>query len=267
MFFRKISVAALSACGCAIALAAEPLDDAVRIDRYTVSKLTPRPEQIDLLSTLVQTQFPSSVSTLGDAIDYILKRSGYRRIADKSSAAQMDFPLPAVHRQLGPINIRAGISTLAGPTLTLHEDASSRTIWLAGAPAPDPSTSTPDQPTPAPNTDPSPTYDEPAALPEPPAPATATGHTISVGDWELTPTATLRENLESWAQLAGWQLTWRSKHDYQIEHRAVFRSMTFESAVAETLEFYRTAPIPLSATYYEGNAVIVIAPTLSTVTQ
>ncbi len=257
MLLGKTSLSALFACGCAMAQTADlAFDDAIRLDRYTVQKQSPRPEQLDLLSTRVETQFPDSVSTVGDAIDYILQRSGYRRIKVKSTAQQMDLPLPEVHRNLGPLTLRTGIRTLAGPTLELLEDTASRTVWFAGAAVtgssvPQPATVTSQQ-------------SEEAVV-----------HTLAdsisaepmsvIDDWELSTDMTLRENLESWATRAGWDMTWKSRHDYQIDHSAVFRSTTFEDAVAETLGFYRTAPVPLTATYYEGNSVVVIAPTLSTV--
>ena len=59
---------------------ADAPDGELRLDRYTLQPQNPTAEQLDLLSTVVKTQFPESIATVGAAIDYLLERSGYHRI-------------------------------------------------------------------------------------------------------------------------------------------------------------------------------------------
>ena len=66
---------------------ADAPDGELRLDRYTLQPQNPTAEQLDLLATVVETQFPESIATVGAAIDYLLERSGYRRIPNESTAA------------------------------------------------------------------------------------------------------------------------------------------------------------------------------------
>lgn len=223
-------------------------DDELRLDRYTLQKQSARPEQIDLLSVLVETEFPSPVDSVGSAIDYLLDRSGYRRIAIEESAASMELPLPEVHRKIGPLSLRDAMTTLAGPALELRENIEERVVWfekgvqLAASSDPVP----PDQ-------------GEQAGSETPSQTASAMdGHRT----WTLAGGATLRENLAGWADTAGWQLEWSFERDYHIKHSAEFTG-TFSQAVTAALEYYRSAPIALSATFFNGNSVLLIEPALT----
>src|SRR5689334_4413915 len=51
----------------------------VRLSRYTTGSTQPDPSQLDPLETLVQVSVPrSSVATVGEAVNYLLLRTGYR---------------------------------------------------------------------------------------------------------------------------------------------------------------------------------------------
>ena len=80
------------------------------------------------------------------------------------------------------------------------------------------------------------------------------------GGW--SPTPRFSENLDAWATMAGWTLEWGTAHDYWVTHGVDFRS-TFKGAVVKALEYYRTAPVALSATFYGGNSVLVVTPLLA----
>ena len=234
---------------------ADAPDGELRLDRYTLQPQNPTAEQLDLLATAVETQFPESIATVGAAIDYLLERSGYRRIPTESTAAGMSLPLPKVHQHIGPLKLRDALQTIAGPALKLRENVETRVVWFAKTTSSEiPKDSVP-----------------PLAEPVPPAPtgmvATAPTQPAStlpaeLRDWRLIAGTSLRENLDAWATAVGWTLEWATAHDYRITHGVDFRS-TFKDAVIKALEFYRTAPVALTATFYGGNSVLVVSPLLA----
>ena len=225
-------------------------DGELRLDRYTLQPQNPTAEQLDLLSTVIETQFPESIATVGAAIDYLLERSGYRRIPTESTAAAMSLTLPKVHQNIGPLKLRAALQTLAGPALKLRENTENRAVWFVKTAGAEILT---DSDPPLPDTAPtgkSGTPDAPPLLPP------------ELRDWRLVAGTSLSENLDAWATTAGWTLAWATAHDYWVTHGVDFHS-TFKDAVIQALEYYRTAPVALSATFYGGNSVLVVTPLLA----
>ena len=215
--------------------------DQVRLARYSLQSPIPAATQTDLLSALIETEFPPQIETAGDAIDYVLLRSGYRRIDTPGARRTMDHPLPRAHRKIGPIDLRSAIKTLAGEPWYLHEDGIQRVVWLTLSA-------------------------DAKYTPTEVASAAAQGTTqtpIASVEWELDPLLTLRGNFDIWTRIAEWSLEWNSRHDYAVDQRAAYNG-TLKDAVTAVLEHYRTAPIPLTATFYAGNAVLVVEPLDST---
>ena len=230
-----------------IATANVHADDPIRLARYTLQSATAEAGQLDLLAALIEIAFPPHIETAGDAIDYILLRSGYRRIETPAARQTMDLPLPRAHRKIGPLDLRSAIQTLAGQPWHLHEDAIQRVIWLtlkddgdleSGAPE-DAAVSVQETPTP------------------PPAPSAPLPQVSA--EWTLDTSLTLRGNFDIWTRIAHWSLEWNSRHDYAVDQVAAYNG-TLKDAVTAVLEHYRTAPIPLTATFYAGNAVLVVEP-------
>ncbi len=229
--------------------------------RYTLHALSPRSDQVDLLSAVIETQFPKQVHTVSDSIDYILHRSGYQHLATRDIEQSLQLPLPTSHRKIGPIDIRSALQTIVGNSWRLREDRRRRVIWfqLAGAP-PD---SMLDQSS---NADSSQSENQ-----------LAPADKVRVGDdqpsdsntiffqqtWTLDASGSLRENLHKWARSVNWSLAWGSQHDYHIKHSTSFHG-TLSDAVNRVLEHYRNAPIPLKATFYSGNKVLRIEPRFQT---
>ena len=245
---RSLTLAlAFAIIGTATVHAADP----IRLARYTLQSATAEASQVDLLAALVETEFPPQIETTGDAIDYVLLRSGYRRIETPDARQTMDLPLPRAHRKVGPLDLRSAIKTLAGEPWHLHEDPIQRVIWLtlkdevdleAGPPE---DVASSDQETPSP---------PPAA--SAPLPQVST-------EWTLDTSLTLRDNFDIWTRIVEWSLEWNSRHDYAVDQVAAYTG-TLKDAVTAVLEHYRTAPIPLTATFYAGNAVLVVEPLDST---
>ncbi|MCP3994765.1 MAG: hypothetical protein GY722_06845, partial [bacterium] len=70
--------------------------------------------------------------TVGEAVRYLLQRSGYRLPTAESigpdTVVLFGLPLPAVHRSLGPMTLRDALATLAGPAFYLVQDPVHRLI-------------------------------------------------------------------------------------------------------------------------------------------
>ncbi len=230
-----------------IATANVHADDPIRLARYTLQSATAEASQLDLLAALIEIEFPPHIETAGDAIDYVLLRSGYRRIETPAARRAMDLPLPRAHRKIGPLDLRSAIQTLAGQPWRLHEDAIQRVIWLTLKDDVDLASGAPEDFVASDQESPPPPKASSAPLPQ-----------VST-EWTLDNELTLRGNFDIWTRIAEWSLEWNSRHDYAVDQVATY-SGTLVDAVTAVLEHYRTAPIPLLATFYAGNAVLVVEP-------
>jgi type IV pili sensor histidine kinase/response regulator len=103
---------------------------AMQVARYSVMPPTATPAQADLMAVVVNIKFPQQVSTVGEALDFLLRRSGYRLVDTDSPAMTIlqALPLPAVHRQIGPLTLNNALLTLAGSAYRLSVDPLHRTL-------------------------------------------------------------------------------------------------------------------------------------------
>lgn len=125
-----------------------------RYGRYTLVELAPEAAQRDLLRQVVDVSMPATLpATVGDALRYVLLRSGYRLCEnDTQAGALYQLPLPAAHLRLGPLTLREALLTLAGPAWDLWIDDTARRVCFAqrvdgGSPMPLDPMSTPAEPT------------------------------------------------------------------------------------------------------------------------
>ena len=118
-------------------LAASPVlaaDSAMPIARYAY--LLPGShfaQRHPLRVTITRMRFPQEVATVGDALVYLLARSGYRFDEARSPWAQtilLPQPLPEVHRDLGPIHLAEALSVLAGSAWRLKANPLYRTLII-----------------------------------------------------------------------------------------------------------------------------------------
>jgi len=237
---RSIALLALSLA--VPAIANEPV--LVRTDRYTLETLAPTGPQKDLLSAITEIRFPPRVVNVGDAIDYLLHRTGYQHIRTQQSTPALALPLPQVHRHIGPIDVRSALRILVGPKWKIQENQIARAVWVYRASA---------------------AADEPE-LPldqiqgELPVETQAVLRTLEAQDsnrWTLHENTSLRASLTHWVEQIAWQLEWNSRHDYVIAHQYQFEGSFYE-AVADVLEHYQDASIPLVARFYNDNRVLLI---------
>jgi type IV pili sensor histidine kinase/response regulator len=104
----------------------------VLVGRYTLQSTAPTKAQADLLAATVTTRFPVRIQTIGEAVRHLLQNSGYRLASpvalDPETKALFRLPLPAVHRNLGPLTVRRALEILAGPAFRLVQDPIHRLI-------------------------------------------------------------------------------------------------------------------------------------------
>ena len=106
-------------------------DDA-QVGRYSVIAAVPTEAQVDLLATTLTIRFPERIQSLGEAVRYLLQRSGYRLAKVESigpdTVMLFALPLPAVHRSLGPMTLRDALNTLAVQAFNLVQDPVHRLV-------------------------------------------------------------------------------------------------------------------------------------------
>lgn len=102
------------------------------MSRYVTVVEKPQHAQINLLSQTIQMHFPQDVKTLSDAINYLLRFSGYSLApnAELVSALKITLskPLPLIDRNFGPMTLKEGLLTLVGPVFVLAQDPINRTV-------------------------------------------------------------------------------------------------------------------------------------------
>lgn len=102
------------------------------IGRYLTIENKPMEAQINLLSQTIQVRFSPKITTIGDAINYILRFSGYSLISQDCMSDALKITLskqlPAIDRHFGPMPLRDALITLAGPAFVMVSDPLNRTI-------------------------------------------------------------------------------------------------------------------------------------------
>ena len=104
--------------------------------RYTLIELRPELQQQDLQQQIIDLRIPASASTtVGDAMHYVLRHSGYRLCeGDPALATLWVLPLPAAHLQLGPLPLNQTLQLLAGSAWRLSVDEHMRQVCFIAAP-------------------------------------------------------------------------------------------------------------------------------------
>ncbi len=107
-----------------------------RQGRYTLVELRPDLAQRDLQRQIVNLRIPATPgSTVGDALRYVLLRSGYQ-LCDEDTTLNTLFalPLPAAHLRLGPLELRQALQLLAGQPWRLTVDEHTRLVCFVYLP-------------------------------------------------------------------------------------------------------------------------------------
>lgn len=124
MKLRLIIVTAL------LSLQAGQVMSGEKIGRYTSMTPGPAPYQINLLKSSVNVAFPREVVLVGDALRVLLGESGYRLAIEQDPDIAILFNqlIPAVHRQLGPMQLIEAIEVLAGEQWLIEVNPVARTL-------------------------------------------------------------------------------------------------------------------------------------------
>ena len=129
---RPVLALSMVLAGTSVTVSSNAYASDVQVGRYSLLSAEPTEAQTDLLATTVTVHFPAQIQTVGESVGYLLRRSGYRLAETEALAPEtkdlLALPLPAVHRQLGPMPLRRALETLAGPTFHLVQDPVHRLI-------------------------------------------------------------------------------------------------------------------------------------------
>ena len=106
---------------------------AIRYGRYALVELMPDKAQRDLMEQVVDVILPESLApTVGDALHYILLRSGYQLCDDRDEIRVLDtWPVPAALIHIGPLTLHDALQLLVGPGWHLEVDDSVRRVCFA----------------------------------------------------------------------------------------------------------------------------------------
>lgn len=109
----------------------------MQVGRYTVVPSTPSDKVIEPLLVIAKLTFPrQTVVTIGDALNYVLMRTGYRLADDFSVSAKtfLALPIPENQRAVGPYQVQDILAVLIGKSWTLTVDHRNRIVGFVSAP-------------------------------------------------------------------------------------------------------------------------------------
>ena len=103
-----------------------------QIGRYSVIAVAPTAGQQDLLSVTRSITIPNDINTVGDALHWLLRDSGYRladhAVLSEETIDMLDLPLPNAHRAFEPMPLKTVIGLMVGPAFHLVQDPVHRLI-------------------------------------------------------------------------------------------------------------------------------------------
>jgi type IV pili sensor histidine kinase/response regulator len=104
--------------------------EVVRYDRYLLVSIDPKVEQHDPLSGIIELRIPASTQpTIGDALRYVLRQSGYSLCATgQASRVLYRQRLPGVQYRLGPMRLRTALQLMGAPAWQVEVDDVQRVV-------------------------------------------------------------------------------------------------------------------------------------------
>ncbi|WP_093633431.1 PFGI-1 class ICE element type IV pilus protein PilL2 [Paraburkholderia aspalathi] len=102
----------------------------VRYGRYALVELGADAAQRYLMQQVIDIALPGTTNaTVGDAVRYLLLRSGYQPCAGDGEAGRLyALPLPAADLHLGPMTLHDALRTLAGSAWHVQVDEANRGV-------------------------------------------------------------------------------------------------------------------------------------------
>jgi len=109
-----------------------PDETEIQVGRYASAKAAATHYQKDLLSVVIQTTIPAHVDTVGEAMTFLLMRSGYELAEPKRQGEYvpqlLSKKLPYAHRKLGPITLKDALLLIVGDAYWMKVDPVHRLI-------------------------------------------------------------------------------------------------------------------------------------------
>lgn len=107
----------------------------LQLGRYTTADALPPQNLNDPLALVAQITFPrEQVTTIGEAVDYTLLRTGYALADTQALSADarrfLTLPLPEAQRTLGPYSVQDMLTVLTGKAWSWHTDQVTRRLWI-----------------------------------------------------------------------------------------------------------------------------------------
>ena len=103
-----------------------------QIGRYSVIAVAPTAGQQDLLAVTRSITIPDDIKTVGDALRWLLRDSGYRladhAVLSEETIDMLDLPLPNTHRAFEPMPLKTVIGLMVGPAFHMVQDPMHRLI-------------------------------------------------------------------------------------------------------------------------------------------
>ncbi|AMQ28351.1 TPA: hypothetical protein KKX32_000334 [Legionella pneumophila] len=98
-----------------------------QINRYATVANKPLAAQVNPLLAVQQVHFPQEVQTIGQALEWWLKFSGFSLVSKEKQPENLQIvmqqPLPQIDRNLGPLTVKDGLEVLVGQqSFALIED-------------------------------------------------------------------------------------------------------------------------------------------------
>lgn len=117
--------------------AAGAVPSRTRTGRYFYVANGAEAAQVDPLLAIIEVRIPSTLTTVEEAVDYLLKRSGYCLMEPTAAEVRhlLHLPLPGVHRHPGPMTLREALLALGGQAFDLVVDEVYREVGYRVAPA------------------------------------------------------------------------------------------------------------------------------------
>lgn len=88
----------------------------LKVSRYGLLSIAPKPEQTNVLSVVIEVEFPRGIQKVGDALAFLLENSGYRLEDPEQSGWHQyvlyNFDLPEAHRKIGPVTLWDALSVI-----------------------------------------------------------------------------------------------------------------------------------------------------------
>lgn len=109
-----------------------PAATQIRVGRYSSADAVNSDQQENLLQVVIDTEIPQSAKTVGEAIEFLLMRSGYTLAAESKQGNHvkqlLSKPLPHAHRKIGPVMLKDALMMLVGKAYWMKVDPVHRLI-------------------------------------------------------------------------------------------------------------------------------------------